>query len=132
MQPESSANDDTSANIALCVARIVAALPESAALEVLHFAQFTAARVAREAWDAALEGTTPEQAAKIRARIASQHAQATPLPGPDDAVWAALFAATTDAQWDALIAEWSKGEATDIEVRGGELALKTTDTDASS
>lgn len=63
------------------VARIITALPPDAQKEVLDFALFLQARItaADDAWDAALENTTPEQAAKIRARIASQRAQATPL-----------------------------------------------------
>jgi hypothetical protein len=62
-------------------ARVISTLPADAQKEVLDFALFLQSRIsaADEAWDAALESTTPEQAAKIRARIASQRAQATPL-----------------------------------------------------
>jgi hypothetical protein len=61
------------------IAEAVAELPASAQLEVLHFALFLKTQLANEAWDAALESTTPEQAAKIRARIASQRAKTTPM-----------------------------------------------------
>jgi hypothetical protein len=61
------------------IAVAVAELPTSAQLEVLHFALFLKTQLANEAWDAALESTTPEQAARIRARIASQRAKTTPM-----------------------------------------------------
>jgi hypothetical protein len=63
--------------------KTVESLPPEAQAEVLHFAEFLFAKFQRtqldDAWDAALESTTPEQAARIRARIASQRMQATPL-----------------------------------------------------
>jgi hypothetical protein len=63
------------------VLQVVTALPPEAQQEVLDFALFLQSRISAEdaAWDAALESTTPEQAAKIHARIASQREQATPL-----------------------------------------------------
>ena len=63
------------------VRQVVAALPPDAQKEVLDFALFLQSRIASadDVWDATLESTTPEQVAKIRARIASQRAQATPL-----------------------------------------------------
>ena len=64
------------ASVAQQLAQLVATLPADAVLEVLHFAEYTAARAR---WDVALESTTPEQTAKIRERIASQRTQATPL-----------------------------------------------------
>jgi hypothetical protein len=57
----------------------VLALPPDAQREVLHFAQYLRTRLVDDAWDAALEDTTTEQAASIRARIAEQRAQATHL-----------------------------------------------------
>jgi hypothetical protein len=57
-------------------------LPPEQLSEVLDFALFLQSRATTEAdaaWDEALENTTPEQAARIQARIESQRAQATPL-----------------------------------------------------
>ena len=55
--------------------------PQAQQEEVLNFVVFLQTRLAVQntAWDEALESTTTEQAARIRARIAGQRAQATPL-----------------------------------------------------
>jgi len=65
------------------VIRMIANFPPEAQQEVLDFVVFVSERLRRtnteRAWDAALENTTPEQAARINARIESQRAQTTPL-----------------------------------------------------
>lgn len=70
-------------NVEQAIGEVVRGLPPERAREVLDFAQWLKERVAADAaadaWDEALENTTPEQAARIQVRIESQRARVTPL-----------------------------------------------------
>jgi hypothetical protein len=75
-------------------------LPLEQLIEVLDFALFLQSRATTEAdaaWDEALENTTPEQAARIQARIESQRTRATPLFGASGKVSPPVVAASEPA-----------------------------------